>query len=39
MQYKIGDMVFAKCQSYPYWPGKVIACLPVQGTYKILFYG
>lgn len=40
MQYKIGDIVFAKCQNYPFWPGKVISLLGSEGAaYKILFYG
>jgi hypothetical protein len=39
MQYKIGDMVFAKCQNYPYWPGKIIGCQLTNLSYKVLFYG
>lgn len=39
MQYKVGDMVFAKCQNYPYWPGKIISCQPNLLSYKVLFYG
>jgi hypothetical protein len=39
MQYKVGEMVFAKCQNYPFWPGKVILVYPVTSSYKILFYG
>jgi hypothetical protein len=39
MQFKIGEMVFAKCQNYPFWPGKVIAIFSVTNSYKILFYG
>ena len=35
--YKYGDMVFAKCQNYPYWPGKIISTL--ETSYKVLFYG
>jgi len=37
--YKYGDMVFAKCQNYPYWPGKVISVLNGGLSYKVLFYG
>ena len=37
--YKYGDMVFAKCQNYPYWPGKVIGSFPHTSSYKVLFYG
>ena len=36
--YKYHDMVLAKCQNYPYWPGKVIGC-PSETSFKILFYG
>ena len=36
-------MVFAKCENYPFWPGKVIAVFsnPKSGStsYKVLFYG
>lgn len=39
MQYKVGDMVFAKCQNYPFWPGKVILVSALTGSYKVLFYG
>jgi hypothetical protein len=39
MQYKVGDMVFAKCQNYPFWPGKVIVVSPITASYKVLFYG
>ena len=39
MQYKVGDIVFAKCQNYPFWPGKVILVYPITASYKILFYG
>jgi hypothetical protein len=39
MQYKVGDMVFAKCQNYPFWPGKVILVYTIAGSYKVLFYG
>jgi hypothetical protein len=37
--YRYGDMVFAKCQNYPYWPGKVIRTFPNSNSYKVLFYG
>ena len=39
MQYKVGDIVFAKCQNYPFWPGKVILVYPITVSYKILIYG
>ena len=39
MAFKYGDMVFAKCQNYPYWPGKVIATFANSNSLKILFYG
>ena len=39
MQFRIGDMVFAKCQNYPFWPGKVIGIFPNVNSYKVLFYG
>lgn len=38
-QYRLGEMVFAKCQNYPYWPGKIIASFPQSTSYKVLFYG
>lgn len=34
---RLNDMVFAKCENYPYWPGKIIAVNP--SSYKVLFYG
>lgn len=39
MQHKVGEMVFAKCQNYPYWPGKIIDIVKHTNSYKILFYG
>ena len=36
--FKNGDMVFAKCQNYPYWPGKIIGICP-NNSFKVLFYG
>lgn len=39
MLYKIGETVFAKCQNYPFWPGKVISCFPQAASYKVLFFG
>lgn len=39
VQYKIGEIVFAKCQNYPFWPGKVIACFALASSYKVLFFG
>jgi hypothetical protein len=39
MQYKAGEMVFAKCQNYPFWPGKVISVSLITNSYKVLFYG
>ena len=38
-RYRLSDMVFAKCQSYPYWPGKIIFALPNGTSSKVLFYG
>jgi hypothetical protein len=38
MQHKVGDMVFAKCQNYPFWPGKIIAIFS-NNSYKVVFYG
>jgi hypothetical protein len=32
-------MVLAKCQNYPYWPGKIISFFPNSNSYKVLFYG
>ena len=32
-------MVFAKCQNYPYWPGKIIGIFSKDNSYKVLFYG
>ena len=39
MGYKINDMVFAKCTSYPYWPAKVVSVHLKLGSYRVLFYG
>lgn len=38
-QYRVRDMVFAKCQGYPYWPGQVIATNPKENSCQVLFYG
>jgi hypothetical protein len=38
-QYRLGEMVLAKCQNYPYWPGKIISFFPNSNSYKVLFYG
>ena len=37
--YKYNDMVFAKCQNYPYWPGKIIGTFTNSSSCKVLFYG
>lgn len=37
MSFKVGDMVLAKCQNYPYWPAKIIKSN--QHCYQVLFYG
>jgi hypothetical protein len=38
-RYRLNDMVLAKCQNYPYWPGKIINVFPNSTSYKVLFYG
>lgn len=38
-RFRLNDMVFAKCQNYPYWPGKIIAVITHNASYKVLFYG
>ena len=38
-RFRLNDMVFAKCQNYPYWPGKIIAVFANTTSYKVLFYG
>ena len=37
-QFRLRDMVFAKCENYPYWPSKILEVFP-NGSYKVLFYG
>lgn len=39
MLYKTNEIVFAKCQDYPFWPGKIVHCFPQAASYKVVFYG
>jgi hypothetical protein len=38
-EYRVGEMVFGKCQNYPYWPCKISAYFPNTTSYKVVFIG
>ena len=39
MLYKLNEIVFAKCQDYPFWPAKVVNYFAQAASYKVVFYG